>query len=64
MGPIIQINLEDLNLSLSECLYKRFQNELLICPSCGWLGEQIITSVATYTEIIDEIHNPEFLFFL
>ena len=31
-GPIIQINLDDLNLNFSDCLYKRFENKTLICP--------------------------------
>ena len=61
-GPIIQFNVDDLDLTLTECFEKRFQNKALICPNCGWNNNKIITKYATFSEIITEINNPNFIF--
>lgn len=42
LGPIIQMNVEDLYDTLSKCLYKRFQNNSLVYYQYGCLDEIMI----------------------
>ena len=60
-GPFIQFNIENLNLTIIDCLEKRFQNLALICPKCGGLNGTIVNNFATYAEIIKELYNPDFI---
>ena len=60
--PIIQFDVHDLDITLTECFKKRFQNKALIFPKCGWDNNKIITSYTSLSKIITEINNPNFVF--
>ena len=36
LGPIIQLNSDDLDLSITDAIEKRLENLALICKNCGW----------------------------
>lgn len=58
VGPIIEINNEDLKNNLSECLYQRFRNKSMLCKKCGYLDGKIITNYETCSETIIKVENP------
>ena len=58
----IQFNEDDLNLRITACFEKRFQNLAIICPKCSWKEGLNTTQFANYSEIIKEIISPEILF--
>ena len=58
LGPIIQLNNDDLDLSIPNAIEKRFENLSLICKKCGWFKDKIITNYATYSLIINLFLQP------
>lgn len=62
LGPIIQLNSDDLDLSIKEAIEKRFENLALICKNCGWFKDRIISKYATYSLTIKDIKTPDIMF--
>ena len=64
LGPIIQINFEDLTCDIKKTLENKFTNELILCYKFTWLdrGNTILSNNPTLSKIIKNIDIPEIIF--
>ncbi len=64
LGPILQINLEDLNNSLKITLENKLKNHLVLCHKCTWIdhGNKILSNIPTLSKIIKNIELPDIMF--
>ena len=64
LGPIIQINFEDLTSDIKKTLENKFTNELILCHKCTWIdsGNTILSNNPTLSKIIKNIYTPEIIF--
>ena len=64
LGPIIQINIEDLDSDIKKTLENKFINQLILCHKCTWIdhGNTILSNNPTLSKIIKNIVVPEIIF--
>ena len=64
LGPIIQINFEDLNSDIKKTIEEKFINQLILCHKCTWIdrGNTILSNNPTLSKIIKNINVPEIIF--
>ncbi len=64
LGPIIQINFEDLHLDIRQIMEQKFTNQFVLCHKCTWInsGNTILSNTPTLSKIIKNINVPEVIF--
>ena len=64
LGPIIQINFDDLNLEIRQIIEQKFTNQFVLCHKYTWInhGNTSLSDTPTLSKIIKNINIPEVLF--